>query len=161
MNFNLKQNVQGENLLNKTIMQELQNLLPQLQKYVGKRILTQTGKSAKFIIEHIKVDNFRCYLDTSAYSIWLKADVCTQGEPDKNGNRLTTYFKKEIYLGKMKSSGELESIEDFDSICKNWKLNEVIEEQQVFNTIEKYKQLKAELDIIYNDFPIDKNFLKY
>ncbi len=161
MNFNIKQNVTGENLLNKCILSELGNLLPQLQNYLGKRILTQSGRSAKFVIEHIEQKNFRCYLDISSYSIWLNCDVCTQDEPDKNGICSSTYFKKQIYLGVMLGTGELKSIEDLLTIDKNYNLSEIIIESEVLEQRKQYKELMAKAENIKSNFKLDANLLIY
>ena len=161
MNFNIKQNVTGVNLLNKCILSELDNLLPQLQNYVGKRILTQTGRSAKFVIKHIEQTNLRCYLDISYYSIWLNCDVCTHNEPDKNGVCSCTYFKKQIYLGVMLGTGELKSIENLSTIDKNYSLSEIIIESEVLEQMKQYKELMAKAENIKTNFKLDAHLLKY
>lgn len=161
MNTNINQNVNGTNLLNKYCLGELKNLIPQLKNYVGKRILTQSGRSAKFNVEHTKQVNFRCYLDISTYSIWLNCDVCTQDKPDKNGICASTYFKKQIYLGEMLNTGELKSIQDVETIAKNYNLDKVIVESEVLEQIKQYKDLLSKADYIKTNFPLDTNLLKY
>lgn len=161
MNFNIQQNITGENLINKLTVNELNNLLPQLQKYVGTKILTQSGKSAKLKYEHTKENNFRAHLDISTYSIWLKCDVSTQSAPDKNDVCTTTYFKRDIYLGEMKNDGTLKSLEDLNIILINWSLTNVIELEKVNEQIKKYKELKQQIEAIENNFQLNKNFLKY
>lgn len=161
MNFNIKQNVEGVNLLNKAIVKELETILPQLKNYIGKRILTQSGRSAKFIINHSETKNFRQWFDISTYSIWINCDICTLGAPDKNGVCVASYFKKQIYLGKMKATGELEELETLEKICTNWKLNETIEESKVMEMKNRYKEIEAELSKIKSEFPLDTDLLKY
>ena len=161
MNTNINQNVNGVNLLNKYCLDELRNILPQLQNYVGKRILTQSGRSAKFNIEHTKQNNFRCYLDISGYSIWLNCDVCTQDKPDKNGISCSTYFKKNIYLGEMLNTGELKSVQDVETIAKNYNLDKLIIESEVLEQIKQHKELLSKVDYIKTNFPLDANLLEY
>jgi hypothetical protein len=160
MNFNLVQNIQGENLINKLAANELKNLLPQLEKYVGTKILTQSGKSAKFKYEHTKENNFRCYLDISTYSIWLCCDVSTQDEADKNGVSSCTYFKKNIHLGTMDENGILKSLETFEKILNDYTLTDIIELNNVQYQINKYKELAQQLELIERNFKLDKKLLK-
>ena len=155
MNFNISENVKGTNLLREALRNELAKLLPQLEKHVGNKITTLSGRSAKFKIEHLDQQNFRCWLDISSYSIWLKADYVTTSAPDKNGVCTASYWKDSIYLGKMEN-GVLGQIEPQTSHIQG-----VIDESEVLQQIAAYKELSAQIDKIKSAFPLNTDLLKY
>jgi hypothetical protein len=157
-NYNLTDHVQGNNEVNRKTFLELENLLPQLEKYVGQKILISTGRSAKFNIKHLEQENFRCWLDVSKYSIWLKCDEMQMSKPDKNGVCGCTYFNKHIYVGEMNESGILVKLSENIS---QYQLEKVIDIESVKAQIIKYNEAKKIIDSIENSFPLNKDLLKY
>ena len=161
MNFDIKENVKGTNLANELTKNELKNLLPQLEKYVGQRILITTGKSAKFNYKHLEQKDFRCYLDISTYGVWFKADAMTYSKADKNGVCCTSYWNKAIFIGNIEN-GILKSVDSYESILSGYgKTLSVINEGEQIEIKNKYQELKKQLEQIESKFLLNKELLKY
>ena len=154
----LSTNIEGVNLINKLTIDELNHLIPQLKKYIGQKIMTLQGKSKKFVYTHhipTSVKYFRCYLDISNYSIWLKCDTTLQ-----TGEFSVTYYDTNVYIGKMKE-GVLIEINEVSEIVKNWNLEGEIKESEVLEQIAQYKAAKEKMTNLEANFRLNKSILKY
>jgi hypothetical protein len=151
----LKLKIEGYNKINALTMAEIINIVPQLQKYIGTKINTLNGKSKKFIINFTGNFNHHCYFDISNHSIWLKTSISLPVPPHS-----CEYFKKEIYLGEMKSD-ILISVNPIVNIIQDWKLDIVETMDNVLSQIKEYKETKAKLDKIEGAFNLGKDVLKY
>jgi len=140
----LENAIQEKNILNESFKSQLANLLPQLNNYVGEKVITTTGQSKKFKYTLLPTKPFERapYLEFSAYSIWLKIG------------------SDAVYIGEMKY-GVIVKLLPYIEICENWKLNEILEIDKINIQISRYKALKKQIESIESDFHLSKDFLKY
>jgi hypothetical protein len=154
----LSKNVEGQNLINALTIKELEFLIPQLNKYLGQKIMTLNGKSKKFVYSHHTPEDktfFRVHLDISKHSIWLKCDTCLQ-----TSEFSVTYYKNCIYIGTMKDEC-LNTIESVEHIINTYNLSTLIDANKIQEKINKYKEIKNQLQEIERNFPLEKSLLNY
>ena len=121
--LNLEQQIEGVNKINGLTIKSLNHILPQLQKYVGKKILITTGFSKNFNIEHLVIENIfiRAYISQSYGNLILNIDTTI-----KVGEFSYEYFKNTIYLGTIKE-GVLQSLESIETLISEYQLDRVYE----------------------------------
>jgi len=132
---------------------EIENILPQLQKYLGQKVCTQTGKSKKFIINFLNpqpvplspghhATNHHSYLDMDS-SVWLKVKLCFNGGSYDDRSYYCVYAEESYYIGQLKNGFDLLSIEPLEKILKERNF-EPVNLQQEIEKIEKYEALIIE-----------------
>ena len=141
----------GKNELNRLALVEINNILPQLEKYIGSKINTLNGFSKKFNIEHLDLkpnpynNGFamlhRCYLTLSYHTLKLEFSICFNGGKYEDHSYYCRYFDKTYYLGESKDNMVLDSIYPIENIIKSETIN--LDEQK--KLIERYKELEKEL----------------
>lgn len=140
----LEQQIEGVNKINDLTIKELKLIVPQLQNYIGKKILTQTGFSKNFNIEHLKIDGvfIRAYLSNSWGNLILNIDTTI-----KLGEFSCEYFKNTIYLAQISKTGILESVESVEQLINDYKLDRIYNFEEIENICKKITVLEKE---IYN-----------
>ena len=58
-------------------------------------------------------------------------------------------------------TGELKSVQDVETIAKNYNLDKLIIESEVLEQIKQHKELLSKADYIKTNFPLDANLLEY
>ena len=157
--MNLKLEVHAVNQLNTIVNAEINNVLPQLQKYIGKVIKIQTGFSKKFTIDFLKLkpegfegkwaDNQLCYLSCDYSSMYLHVSICLSVDDNS-----CQYWKKEVYLGQCDKSGVLTEIVEKRTYP-------IVDVEAVKTEIDKYMEAQKICDMIKSQLPINPEFLKY
>ena len=167
---NLELEVHGKNELNRIILLELNNIYPQLESFIGKRITTQTGKSAKFIINFLKTNplplkdgfaqNSYTFIDAGTSSLWLKVKICINGGSYENRTAYCEYYEHDVYLGTIKDN-ILVLLDSISEIIERTKIDKTIDVEEEQIKIEKYKQMKKELESLKSSIKVDEYFYKY
>ena len=142
----------GKNKLNEVLKSQIELIIPQLQKFIGKKIMLATGEHAKiFTVEIPKVEkdpNFSgTFLSphrnhiTQKYgdSLYFCFSICL-GE-----DGVANYFDRDIQLGVVKN-GILESVESVEKIISDYKLDLVIDAEAEKAKITEYKRLQKLAD---------------
>lgn len=144
----LQQQIEGVNKINDLTIKELKLLVPQLQNYIGKKILIQTGFSKNFNIEHLKIDGvfIRAYLSNSWGNLILNIDTTI-----KVGEFSCEYFKNTIYLAQISKTGILESVESVEQLIYDYKLDRIYNFEEIKNAATKLKDLEKEISKIKTD----------
>jgi hypothetical protein len=166
----LELEIHGKNELNRIILLELNNIYPQLEKYVDKRIATQTGKSSKFNINFLKTNpiplkdgfaqNSCTFLNTSSSSLWLKVKICINGGNYEDKTSYCEYFESDVYLGSI-NNNVLILLDSINEITERTGINKVINIQEEQTKIKNYKEMKKELDLLKSSINVNEYFYKY
>lgn len=139
--------VTNANIVTESLKSEVENIIPQLQQYIGKQITTQKGKSAKFIYTHLDHEpQGNCFIDCSTSSLWLHVNL-------RAG-------RKEIWIGRIKDCVLVEVATVEDTI-KTFNLDHVATVDECIRMMKDYKLAKGIIEDIKNRFPLDTDFLKY
>ncbi len=160
MNFNLELEVKGQNAINALACEELQALIPQLLQYVGKKIQTNSGKSAKFVYTHVeRKDVFkRCFLSLTNYSLFLEIDTTIKVKEFASGGGIVEYYKRKIFLGDL-HDGVLVNI-NTDAIQDN-KLERVLVLKELRETIKEVKAMKERVNELQSNSGLPERFFNY
>jgi hypothetical protein len=171
MKTNLKLEIHGKNELNRIVLEQLIHIYPQLEKFIGKKINTLNGKSAKFIIDFLNFNanvckltdndfasNQGCYFSISNYSICLNFKLCFNGGKYEDKTYYCQYFEKSIYLGEMDNT-TLKNLTDFDNLTKD--LTKVLDFDEEQAKLNKYHELKEKLETVRETIKVDSEFYKY
>mgnify|MGYP006375351751 CR=1 FL=1 len=150
----LERVVYGNNLINNLSIQAIEKLLPQLQNFVGKKVMTvKQDKTSKFVIELLKVpfnsengESYRSYLKFEYGNLVLFNDVTVKNKNYEGGGYGVNYYKREITLGVVdKNNGMLVSVNDFEHICSYNELNVVFNAEEQNKIKENIKQLEQQI----------------
>lgn len=152
---NIEFNVNGLNQINTLALAELQHIYPQLEKYVGQKINTQSGKSKKFVIEFTGTIKHRCYIDLKSTTIWLSLTICIS-----KGTNGCQYFDKHLSLGLMEND-TLTELFPLDITIRDYQLDRPEKVENVRNQLQEYKIAKEKLQAIERDFRLSNDLLKY
>jgi hypothetical protein len=144
----------GQNELNKEIKAMLKKLLPELKKFEGKKLTTQKGVVTGFNRKVVQSKNkrFRCYLDFTQYSGWVKCDISKE-----IGDHTCTYFTKSIHLGDM-NIDILEQVKDLKTIIDNCNLNKHFTAERIKKDVLNYEKAKEKANKLYN--AMDRNVIE-
>jgi hypothetical protein len=146
--LNLEQQIEGVNKINALTIKSLNHILPQLQKYVGKKILITTEFSKNFNIDHLEIENtfVRSYISRSYGNLILNIDTTI-----KVGEFSCEYFKNTIYLGTI-NEGVLQSLETIGNLISKYELDRVYEygfvkiaQEQIYSYEKRISNLKKDL----------------
>jgi hypothetical protein len=168
---NLTLEIHGKNELTRIILEQLTHVYPQLEKFVGKKINTQSGKSAKFIIDFKEIpaklcklteNNFAqnqgCYFNITNYSIYLNFKLCFNGGKYEDKTYYCRYFERSVYLGEM-DNATLKNLTDLNELINDlYQIINIDEEQAKLN---KYHELKDKLEAVRTTIKVDSEFYKY
>lgn len=154
----LERKVYGNNLINSLSKDAVKFLLPQLQKYVGKKVCTvDNTKTKSFVYELLTIpyiaesgQSYRTYLHFDRDSLILFNDVTVKDTEYSSGGYGASYYKKEIYIGKVENQ-ILTELFDFEKICAYNGLNnhyDVKDQQERKCRIEK---LETEIRLLKYD----------
>ena len=168
---NLILEIHGNNELNRIMLEQITHIYPQLEKFVGKKINTLNGKSAKFIIDFKSIpakvckltkndfaSNQGCYFNITNYSIYLNFKLCFNGGEYADKTYYCKYFEKGIYLGEIDSM-TLKSLLSFEEITKNLENYLDIDKEQA--KLDKYAELKKQLEAVRETIKVSSDFYKY
>jgi len=147
----LEKKVHAVNETNRIIKLNFDHIMPQLQAFIGEKIILASGsKSAKFkdAIKYVEAqpkkfgEDYaslqRVYLDFSYKSIWLKVSCCF-----KDNEYSCFYQEDSIFIGELAQDGmHLESLRTASCELVQYEANEVRKE------LERKKELEAEISRI-------------
>jgi len=166
----LELEIYTKNEVNRICKAELINLYPQLLEFVGKKIFTQTGRSAKFNPVFLKTEpkpfengfasSQGCGLHDQYKNLELYIKICFNGGKYEDHTYYCRYVEKSIWLGNT-DGFVLNSLESLENIIRLNGLDNNIDLDQELIKIDKYKELKAELDIVLNGIKVNHDNLKY
>lgn len=152
--------VHGNNQLKIAAYNELQNILPQIEKFVGKRIETQTGKSAKFQINFlgkdlnkispIKENDFATahnyYLSVEYGQLYLEMKICLHGGSYDDKTHYCQYFNQNYWIGRVdKTSGVLLELDSLEKVVSDYGLDTFINLEEEEKKINEYRELAKQL----------------
>jgi hypothetical protein len=163
--------IHGKNELNRLCKAELTNIYPYIKEFVGKKIFTQTGsKSAKFKPELLGIQTkpfSNGFQNTSGYfikrydTLILSIKICLSGGSYDDKTYYCQYHEKSIWIGDLNNDSELIKLNELDDLFITHSLNEFIDINQELIKIDKYKELKAELDKLLTSIKVNHDNLKY
>lgn len=144
----------GKNELRRIARIEIENVLPQLQKYIGKQINTQSGMSKKFVITKLDPKpqpmpgGFASLhvnsISTSYNSLVLKMSICLSGGKYEDKTYYCQYFDQTFYIGEM-NVFTLVKVCEFKEVANNGQLDDLIVVNEEVEKIERFKQLEEEV----------------
>lgn len=147
--------VYGTNLINDLSIKAVQKILPQLEKFINKKVATVNNDKTKiFVVELLQVpfvsesgETYRSYLKFEYGRLTLFNDVTVKDKEYEGGGYGVTYYKKEIDLGYI-TNGILIEVSTFDKICSYNSLNTVFCAKEQKEIKEKIEQLENEIGIL-------------
>lgn len=156
---NLKLRVHAKNQLNSILIEELKNIVPQLKKYEGQKIVNADGSICKKTpINYIRknpvpfesgsASNHITYLDITKSSIWLKVSICLNGGKYEDKTAYCIYSETTVFVCDLLNENTPTRILEVEEIIKNNNLSTDINEEIEASKIQKCKDLKNELDKI-------------
>lgn len=161
-------NVFAENEINKVSIDNLKKVLPQLEKYKGKKIHLANGTRAKgFEVEvleysdkenQINLRTFISFYNMVGYTqLNLRQDLIVPTKAHVGGGYSVSYFNKDLTIGRV-VNGVLESIVDLEQIITDYRLSTSYKYTEVKELIKKQEALEEEARKIGN---IVNKFKKY
>ena len=163
---NLKLRVHAKNQLNSVLIEELKNIIPQLKKYEGIKMLNADGRICKKTpINYLRKEpvpfeggfasNHITYLDITGGSVWLKVAICLNGGKYEDKTYYCIYCDSSVYICDLLKGNTPSKILDVEEIIKNNNLSTDINEEIEASKIQKCKDLKNELNKIKNSILIN------
>ena len=161
-------NVFAENEINKLSIDNLKKVLPQLEKYKGKKIYLANGSKAKIfdveVLEYSDKENqislrtFISFYEMVGYTqLNIKQDLKVPNKTLNGGGYSVRYFKKDLTIGKV-VNGVLESIVDLEQIITDYRLSTSYNYTEVKELIKKQEALEDEARKIGNIVNKFKNY---
>jgi len=159
----LQISVMGLNELNKYVIEQLTALLPQINGYVGQKILLSGGDlAAKFKVSkpgQVKekknlyfLDNHG-YFDPSTSSLWIKFRTCINGGSYENRTAFTEYFDQHIYIGNIENNVLMEC-KGLKDILKSYELRTDLTVSEIKYKINMFEQAKSEAEMCLKSIPV-------
>ena len=163
---NLKLRVHAKNQLNSIVIEELKNIIPQLKKYEGQKIVNSDGSICKKTpINYIRKNpvpfengyssNQLTYLDFIGSSVWLKVSICLNGGKYEDETYYCIYCDTTVFICDLLKGNTPSKILDVEEIIKNNNLSTDINEEIEASKIQKCKDLKNELNKLKNSILIN------
>lgn len=119
----LTREIHGQNEINRIAYEIVLDLLPQVAKFIGKRVTTISGLAAKFkdgvlikkvlpvpVLEDHKFQIRSSYITERCNNLYLNVSICLYGGSYEDNTAYTSYFERTYCLGKVKDN-LLESVE--------------------------------------------------
>lgn len=154
--------IEGQNELNSYAKKVLTEVLPELKKLIGQKILLADGnKSKKFIIpshgsEDTKGENKHIgrqyWFDFGNPSTWIKVKICINGGSYGDNTAYCVYFEKSIYIGETKLQA-ITKLEEYENIVKSYELDKVFYEDNMMALIAAYKETKEQANKLLRQIP--------
>ena len=143
----------GLNKINGLTRRNLKIILPQLEKYVGKKVKLATGDKAKsFKVDLLDVPfspedgaSYRTHLKFEYMRLNLFNDVTVKNVDYEGGGYGVSYYKKEPYLGIVNEDGILTRVYTFDEIVESSKLSVVYSEKDIQKKQKKLEELEKQV----------------
>lgn len=153
--------VAGKNKVTAAIKKEIESLIPQLEKLVGKKLFKGDGSLTIAVKDSIKFTPKpeNDYLTRSLKDSYgqLLLSVCVT---ERVGIHSAEYYERSITIGKMQeNSGILLNVYPIGWIIADCDLTNIIDLETVRCQVEEYNRKKKELDELKSLIPIDKNLL--
>lgn len=150
------------------------HILPQLDKYLNKKIFDVKGDKTKaFIIDMngIKpyspndaigeyVRNHVCYLSASYNKLELKLSICLNGGDYDKRTAYTKYKDMTYVLGECENNQILTSIETLENTINGYHLNDVIDLGVELAKIEQVKVLTEQLSKLQRTINVSSEYYK-
>lgn len=156
------------NALNKAAKEILTIVLPQLDKYKGKQVTTQTGFSKKFVIDQpdVKAEalpdgNASCqyWLSERCGGLYLNVKICLSG--GSYDVRPATYYCKyqsiKIHIADI-DSNVLNNIQAYNDIVKSYGLDVVVDTEAEQAKIDAIKKLMEQVSEIRRTVLVSSEF---
>lgn len=149
----------GKNELRRVAGNEILNILPQLTKYIGKKISTLNGLAKKFEVEMLGnkqplipvfpnhfVSLQNCYLEVKYGDLRLNVTLCFNGGSYKDYSHYCNYFNYTYNLGEVKDD-ILTVVYDENKVFEMHGItsDKIVIVDDEIQKIEKYRRLKEEL----------------
>lgn len=139
---NLERSVYGQNLINKLTIENITLVLPQLQKFLNKKICLANGNKAKvFELDLLQYKGLRTYLHFTGYNLdtlSLKQDVTI-----RSGECGVIHFDCEVNIGTL-NNGILQTVLSLEQLIQSYSLDVIFCAKKVKETKDKIEQLENE-----------------
>ena len=163
---NLKLRVHAKNQLNSILIEELKNIIPQLKKYEGQKIVNADGSICKKTpINYIRKNpvpfengfaaNHITYLDITKSSVFLKVSICLNGGKYEDKTYYCIYSDEAVFICNLLNENAPTRILEVEEIIKNNNLSTDINEEIEASKIQKCRELKEELNKVKNSILIN------
>ncbi len=165
--------IHTQNEIKRLIKIELDYLLPQLKKYIGKKIFISTGKSKLFNVEFTsaKPIGFKggfaqvagCRLDNSYNKLVLVFKICLNGGSYdvSPSTAYTKYSETWVELGVLNKNETLEIVFTTDEIIETHNLDQQLDLDTELYNINEYKILLEKADQAKRKINVAYEFYKY
>ncbi len=167
----LKIEIHTSNQINILVKKEIAFLLPQLVKYLGKKIFTLKGQAKSFVIafddsmptpfEGGYVSKQGVYLDSSYNKLQLVYRLCFSGGSYEDRTAYTKYVDRKIEIGEMENVDKLVKLYDLNQIVKSYELDKIINIDEEIKNIEAYAKLKEQANDAKRKINIPEEFYRY
>lgn len=160
----LQRQCYGNNKINKVSIKALKKLLPQLKKFVGKKVVLSDGvtlaKKFKNSIQLIEIPFSK--LDGSSYRTFLKSgfqrlvlfnDVTIKDRDYPDGGYGVCYYKREITVADIDENGLLIDVPMLDKLIKDYNLNKTYKAITVEKTQKKINSYKDKIRELESTLP--------
>ena len=153
----LERKVYGNNLINSHSLKQINHIYPQIEKFLGKKIKTQSGWAKGFNIDYLEFpyvaesgESYRVHLRKEYKSLYLFNDVTVKDTEYSGGGYGVTYYKKELFCGTVSDDGILKEIPTLWTITQGLNIVHSVDEQRKLivdiDTLEtKLRDLKRKL----------------
>jgi hypothetical protein len=169
----LKLEIHAQNEIKRLMILIINNLIPQLPQYIGKKITVADGFSKKFNVEffkpfinafengHAQIIGIR--LEYHFNKLELKLKLCFNGGSydTRPSTAYTKYIDKTVSIATLTNNEILEKIGDITEIISSNGLDTVIDIDVELKAIKEYKELFEQLTIAKKKINIDADFYKY
>lgn len=144
----------GKNELRRIARIEIENVLPQLQKYMSKKfIITLLNPKPKPMPGGFASLHVNC-ICTSYNSLVLKMSICLSGGKYEDKTYYCQYFDQTFYIGEM-NEFTLVKVCEFKEVANNGQLDDLIVVNEEVEKIERFKQLEEEVRKLKNSIKLD------
>lgn len=150
----LERNVFGDNLIKELAKETIKELLPQIAKFVGQKILLSDGvTTSKKFKDGVNVtynktvgdgQNLRTRIEVGRYNISIVQDVTVKDQNYPDGGYGVTYYKQHTYIGTMKDN-VLTNTMTFEEVVNAAQLDERNDPEEVAENLKKIRDLESEL----------------
>lgn len=146
----IKLEVHGKNEFARIVIAELNNIMPQLQKFIGKKIFTLQGVAKIFVVNLVKIaplayqdgsaQNQGCYFVSEYGTLRLKCRAYF------NTFGITEYVERTIELGDLSEDNVLLTLNSVENILSDYGFDVVLNEAEQIEKVQEYIRVKAEND---------------
>jgi hypothetical protein len=156
----------GVNTINKLTIKNLKKVLPQLEKFIGKKIrLADGNRAAIFDIELLNVpyipnlaQSFRTNLQFKNSRLILFNDITLKNQDYEGGGCGVSYYANHITIANIDENGILTAVDSLDSCVIGYQLEKVYNPKRVSKLMkdadtlnDKLREISRELSKITNN----------